>query len=264
MLPEIPTIENATKKLNTIRTRLEKVQRKIREELYAIMNLRRDQVYEPDVNKKLNLLSLMDKIVDINIRFLRSYVDVYELEELALFTTLSRGIFELHLILLEVTCSERNLVRIQFKVNNSYRSFIEKFLGLALKNKDADSAQIYKRELRRVGKLMQELSKRWNVDLRTLRKYSRYFDFEEIAKNHGLLEDYRFDYGILSSFLHPTDLYILTSPPLPGTMEPRKLQLAQWNVRNRRTIVKKECTLVALEYSKKTEKRTLEVIRQFK
>lgn len=261
MWPEIQLIPSARKKFNYTRTKLEKVRREIREKLYEIM--RNFQVYEPKINKKLNLLRLMDQIVEVNIRFLSSYVDIYDLEELALFTTLSRGIFELHLILLEATRSEEEFVKIQFKVSDSYRLFIEKFLGLAIKSNNADAVEIFRRELKRIGKRRQEFSKRWEIDLRTLKAYSKYFDFEEIAEKYGLSADYKFDYGLLSSFLHPTDLYILTCPALPGTMEPRKLELARWNVRNRGKMIKNECTRVALDYSNKTKNKIVEVMKQF-
>jgi hypothetical protein len=45
-------------------------------------------------------------------------------------------------------------------------------------------------------------------------------------------------------------------------MEPRKLELAQWNVRNRGKMIKNECTRVALDYSNKTENKIVEVMKQ--
>ena len=66
------------------------------------------------------------------------------------------------------------------------------------------------------------MSERWKIDLLTLRQYSRYFDFESLAKKYGLWEDYKLDYSILSLFLHPTDLYIMTTMPIPGTMLPER------------------------------------------
>lgn len=262
MWPEIPSIKDATEKLNCVKDDLEKTQTEIRGKLYEIITT--SQVHETKINIRLNLIRLIDQITDVNIRFLESYLDIYALEEPVLFATLSRGIFELHLILLEATSSEEKFVKIQFKMGNSYKSFIEKALDLALKSRNNDTIKVFKGELKRVESRTQMFSEIWRVDLRTLKAYSKYFNFEEVARKNGLLEDYKFDYGLLSSFLHPSDLYILTSPPIPRTMDEMKQKLAEWNVRNRRTVVKNECTRVALAYSQKNNRKALELISQFR
>jgi hypothetical protein len=262
MWPEIPSIKDATEKLNCAKNGLEKTQAEIRTRLYEIITT--SQVRSAKINIRLNLVRLIDQITDVNIRFLKSYVDIYASEEPVLFAALSRGIFELHLILLEATSSEERFIKIQFKMGNSYQSFIEKALDLALKSKNNESIMVFKRELKRVESRTQMFSEIWKIDLKTLKAYSRHFNFEEVARKNGLLEDYKFDYGLISSFLHPSDLYILTSPPIPGTMDTAQEKLAEWNVRNRRTVVKNECTRVALAYSQKNSKKALELTNQFR
>jgi hypothetical protein len=258
MWPEIPLIQDAIKKLNSYKIELEKAQTKLRKKMFDVIAT--SQVYKSDVNKKINLLRLMDQVLYINIRFLKTFGDVFALDEPALFATISRGIFELHLILLEATSSDEKFVKIQFKIGNSYRLFVEKALGLALRSKNIEGIKTFRKELKRIGQLTRERSKLWKVDLKTLETYSKFFDFEEIAKRNRLLEDYRFDYGLLSSYLHPTDLYILTTPPIPGTMDPEKQKLAEWNVRNRNILIKNECVRVALIYSQRNQDRILELV----
>jgi hypothetical protein len=262
MRPDIPSVKDAIERLHIAKDNLETTQAEVRRKFKDMMAT--SQVLEAKINIRLNLIRLIDQITDVNIRFLKSYMDIYALEEPALFTTLSRGIFELHLILLEATSSEEKFIKTQFKIGSSYKSFIEKSLDLALKSKNPDIVDVFIKELERIKDRTQMFSEIWKIDLRTLKAYSKHFNFEEIAKKNGLLEDYRFDYGLLSSFLHPSDLYILTSPPIPGTMNEEKQKLAEWNVRNRRELVKNECTRVALIYSQRNCEKVSELIDQFR
>jgi hypothetical protein len=260
MWPDIPLVKDATMKLEIAKTRLEKTDSELRSKLYNMIAT--GQAYDPEVNKTLNKLRFMDQVLDVNTRFLTAFENIFALDEPALFTTISRGIFELHLILLEAMSSDEKFVKIQFKIADSYRLFIERGLSLALKSENSEGIKTFRRELERIGQLNKERYRMWKVDTNMIGSYSKHFDFRAIAEKNKLIEDYRLDYGMLSSFLHPTDLYILSCLPIPRTLEPDKQKKAEWNVRNRKTVVKNECIRIAVAFSERNNENVLEVMRK--
>jgi len=265
MLPDFQLINNATKKMENIIINFEATQKEIREKIISTIKYVSDKykIYDSKSNRELNFLRLLDNIIYTNVNFLKTFINIFELEEIVLFTTLSRGIFELHLILLEASDNEKNFYKIFLKISDSLKLFIQKFFDLAIKNMDNEAIKIFRDELNRIEQTIIKFSKRWGVNFKTIERYSKLFNFKKIAKKHGLLEDYNLEYSILSSFLHPTDLYIMTTPPIPNTMGQEKYKLAQWNVKNRKIFIKNICIIFSIDYSKKTLEKIKKLIKQY-
>lgn len=172
------------------------------------------------------------------------------------FTTLSRGIFELHLILLEATSNETSFFKIQFKIGNTYEDFIKLFYNLSKRRNNHEASKTLKKELDRIRINNNKWSQFWG--LKNLTQYSKYFNFKNIAKKYNLLDNYNIEYRILSSFVHPTDLYLITLSPLPRTTGS---ELAEWNVRNRIIMIKKMALKFALGYSEKNKERIQDLMK---
>jgi len=205
--------------------------------------------------KRINLISFLSKILEINNNFLKTFINVYELEESTLFTTLSRGIFELHLILLEATSSDESFTRISFQGLKAYESFINMFKKSAEKRGKEDELTIWSMELERISSLKNKYEKLFQANLESLGKLKHHIIFDELAEKHGLSEEYDSYYKILSSFLHPTFLYLQTTAPKDRTLPPESIELALRNIKHRKLMIKSIAVVVAFDFSLRTKQR---------
>jgi len=207
---------------------------------------------EPAFVRKINLLSLLCKVLEVNSNFLQTSVNIYNQEEPVISTALARGIFELHLILLEATSGDENFLGVLNKCGDAYESHIQMFGRLAKEKGDTNAINIFNREMKRIYSLRQRFEKLLDAELKHKKKLQPYVKFAGLAKKYGLSDVYEIEYSLLSSFIHPTFLYLITTRPTDRTVSERKRKLALWNITYRKQMVKKVATKLAAEFSLRT------------
>lgn len=215
----------------------------------------------PDFIRKINILDFLAKVLEINIRFLRNFSNTYE-EDLTISATLARGIFELHLIFLEAISNNTNFLKVMIKGNLAYESFLEKFLQIAEQKGDQNAIFTFQDELVRIGLWRKKFEKLFNADLKPKRA-NPYFSFKKLAENHDLSDVYNIEYNILSSFIHPSLLYLITTESRDKTASKEKRELAKLNIEGRKRIVKKFAVNVAFGISSRTNLKVKEIIPDF-
>jgi AraC-like DNA-binding protein len=231
------------------------------EDLEDLLDWHFEHLNETDPNfvMRINLLSFISKLLEVNINFLRNFVCSYNSEEPTIPATFARGIFELHLILLEALSDKAGFLNVLVKAGDAYESFMEIFLQIAKQKGDANAVNIIEGELVRITQLRKKFEKTLNTSLKSKEKRHPYLNFKELAKKHGLLDVYEIEYSLLSSFIHPSLLYLITTEPKDKTIFEKQRQLAKFNVKYRRQIIKTIAAHIAFEVSS----RTISKVRKF-
>jgi len=108
------TVREAEKRLSSVLNEFARIEKRLED----LMNLHFNHLdpTNPILVKRINLLSFLSKVLEINSNFLKTFVDTYGMHALA------RGIFELHLILLEATSSDEGFLRVLTKSGDAYES----------------------------------------------------------------------------------------------------------------------------------------------
>jgi len=236
-----------------------------REDVEDLMNQYFKHLDESNPNfiRRINLLSFISKVLEVNARFLRNFADTYNAEELTISAALARGIFELHLILLEAISDDANFLNVMIKAGDAYESFIEKFLQIAEQKGDATAISTFQRELVRVTLLKKKFEKLLKADLKSKANPRPYLNFKELAEKHGLSEAYDIEYSLLSSFIHPSLLYLITTESKDKTVSEKQRQLAKLNVEGRKQVVKSIATYVALDISSRTTSKARKILDDY-
>jgi len=206
----------------------------------------------PNFVRRINLLSFISKVLEVNAHFLRNFADTYNAEEPTISATLARGIFELHLILLEAISDNASFLNVMIKAGDAYESFMEKFLQIAEQKNDATAISTFYGELAQVALLKKKFEKLLKADLKSKARPHPYLNFKELAEKHGLSEAYDIEYNLLSSFIHPSLLYLITTESKDKTVSEKQRQLSKLNVEGRKQVVKSIATYVALDLSSRT------------
>lgn len=203
--------------------------------------------------KKINVYAFLIKILEINCNFLQHFIDLYDIKEPVIHTALSRGIFESHLILREATADEKNFMDFTSQVHNSYKRFIERFKEAVERDFGEEAGKTFNKELERISSLRKKYENLFQHSLDGSEKKSKVY-FAELAKKYGYSKDYEFYYSILSEFLHPSFLYILTTLPKDKTLSQEAIERIRHNIEERRIMIKIISTRVAYTYSLNTKK----------
>jgi hypothetical protein len=217
----------------------------------------------PDFVKRINLLSFIQKVLEVNIRFLRDFAGTSSSQEPVISAALARGIFELHLILLEATSDDTSFYTILTKAGCIYESFIEKFLQIAEQKGDVTAINTFQNELVRVALLKKNFEKLLKAGLKSGAENCLYLNFKELAKKHGLSDVYDIEYSLLSSFIHPSLLYLITTESRDKTVSEERRQLAKLNVEGRKRSVKRLATNIALDLSFRTTSKVRKVLDDY-
>lgn len=227
---------------------------RIEKRVEDLMNLYFDNLdkMNPMFVKRINVLSFLSKVVEINSHFLKIFVDTYNIDEPVLSTALARGIFELHLILLEATSSDEGFVRVLTGSGDAYESYIQMFRQIAKEKGDVIAVNTINRELERISLHKERFEALLKANLKGKGKLKPYVRFDKLASKHGLSEVYDFEYRLLSFFLHPTFLYLLTTRPKDKKVSKQMRDLALLNVKQRKLLVKSVATRVASAVSSRT------------
>jgi len=231
-----------------------------------LMNQHFEHLDENDPNfvRRLNLLSFISKVLEVNARFLRNFVDTYNAEELTISVALARGIFELHVILLEAISDDASFLNVMIKAGEAYESYIEKFLQISEQKGDANAVSTFQGELVRVALSKKKFEKLLQADLKSKAKSRPYLNFKELAEKHGLSEAYDIEYSLLSSFIHPSLLYLITTEYKDKTVSEEQRQLAKLNIEGRKHVVKSIATYVALGLSSRTTSKARKILDDYK
>lgn len=260
--PKLMTVKEAKKRLSYVLKEFVRVEKR----LNNLMNLYFNRLDEktPIYVKRLNLLDILSKLLEINSRFLKTFVDTYGIDEPVLSTALARGIFELHLILLEATSSDEGFVRILEGGGDAYESYIQMFRQIAKEKRDALAIKIFDRELERIHLHRKRFEELLKVNLKDGAKLKLYVRFKELANKHGLSDVYDFEYKLLSFFIHPTFLYITTTITRDKTISNQKRRLNVLNVEHRKRMVKSMATNIAFGISSRTITHIEKILDDFK
>jgi len=217
----------------------------------------------PDFVGRINLLSFVGKVLEVNARFLRIFADTYSIEEPTISATLARGIFELHLILLEAISGNTSLLNVMIKAGDAYESFVEKFLQIAEQKNDATAISTLQGELVRIALLKKKFEKLLKADLKSKARPHPYINFRELAEKHGLSEAYEIEYNLLSSFIHPSLLYLITTESKDKTVSEKQRQLSKLNVEGRKQLVKFIAKYVAFDLSSRTASTVRKILDDY-
>jgi len=207
---------------------------------------------DPNFVRRINLLSFISKVLEVNIHFLRNFANTYNVEEPTISATLARGIFELHLILLEAISDNVSFLNVIIKTGDAYESFIEKFLQIAEQKGDKTAMSTLHGELVRAAFRKKKFEKLLKAELKSKTRPQPYLNFRKLAEKHGLSEAYDIEYNLLSSFIHPSLLYLITTESKDKTVSEKQRELAKLNVEGRKRLVKSIATYVALDLSSRT------------
>lgn len=217
----------------------------------------------PNFVRRINLLSFVGKVLEVNVRFLRDFNEAYNVEEPTISATLARGIFELHLILLEAISDNTSLLNVMIKAGDAYESFVEKFLQIAEQKNDATAISTLQGELVRIALLKKKFEKLLKADLKSKTKPHPYINFRELAEKHDLTEAYGIEYNLLSSFIHPSLLYLITTESKDKTVSEKQRQLSKLNIQGRKKIVKFIAKYVAFDLSSRTASTVRKILDDY-
>jgi len=247
---KIPMNDEEKIKLIEVIKLLNEEQNKV-DEIFMFLTKAYFEKLDKDTLMKVNKTGFLSKLLDVNKDFLQLFVDVYGSKEPVLFTTLSRSIFELHLILRESMSSDESFAKTCIQMNNAYESFIQKFVQLAERENNEDASKALKSELERISSIKEKYKGLLEAGMN--QKINQRPNFEELAKKHNLSDNYDFYYRILSSFLHPSLLYIITTPPKDKTLTEEQIKLALANIEGRKELIKSMSVIVAFDFSLRTK-----------
>lgn len=214
----------------------------------------------PNFVRRINLLSFISKVLEVNTHFLSNFLSTYNLKEPTISATLVRGVFELHLILLEAISDNVSFLKVMMKAGDAYESFIEKFLQIAEQKGDENAISTIQWELVRVALRKKKFEKLLKADLKSKARSHPYLNFRKLAEKHGLEETYAIEYNLLSSFIHPSLLYLITTESKDKTASDKQRQLAKLNVERRKQLVKFIASYVALDLSSRTTTKVRKIL----
>jgi hypothetical protein len=261
VFPRMPIGKEGKIKLAEIIGELGKTQTEV-ENLLSYLTKLYFEKSNTSIITKINRIGLLSKLLEINQTFLQIFISAYESNEPIIFTTLARGIFELHLILREAMSSDENFLKICIQTSSAYESFIQKFIRLAERENKKEALEVFNREIERVISIRKKYEKLFQTDM--FRKVNSKINFEDIAKKYNLWEDYDYYYRMLSSFLHPTFLYIITTLPKDRTLSEEQIKLSLWNLEQRKLMIKSIAIIVAFDFSLRTKEHVEKIIEESK
>lgn len=213
-----------------------------------------------DFVRKINTGAFVAKILEINIEFLKEFSKIYG-KSFTSAITISRSIFELHLIFVEAISSEINFLELMVRTNLANESFIDKFLQIAAEKGDMIAMNALMDEHVRIGLLRKKYEKMLNF--KSKKQLSGYHKFRKLAKKANLLDVYNIEYNILSSFIHPSLMYITSTKPRDKTISKEMRERAEFNVESRKKVVEKLAINVAFGMSLKTNSKAIEILNQY-
>ncbi len=190
---------------------------------------------------KINLLSFVKKIVTVYVKYLKEFYGSHLNDNPTIPATLARGIFELHLMLIECTESLESFRKILLKTDDAYQAFTEALIDAFIEQNNKPAISAFMGELERIAHLKKKHEKMLGTPLTTSRKSPNpdpNFDFKKLSAKHGLDSYYRIEYKVLSSFIHGSLLNILTNESIDKTMPNEMRETADSVVMQRRAIVK--------------------------
>lgn len=90
-----------------------------------------------------------------------------------------------------------------------------------------------------------------------------YLNSKELVEKHGLSDTYDIEYSLLSSFIHPSLLYLITTESKDRTVSEELRQLAKLNIEGRKRLVKHLATNVALDLSSRTTSKVRKILDEY-
>jgi hypothetical protein len=164
---------------------------------------------------RYNQVGVLIKILFVNREFLTGVIDYYDSGEPIILATLARCTFELFLATRDAFSSSDRFREFVGRTIASVIRFDEKVLDWVTNQDNSAMVQLLQSELVRL-----ELRKRIYTtmlgpiptDLR------RDLNFRDLAAQFGMRQYYDFDYGILSSFVHPSLFYVAVAPQMTSLL----------------------------------------------
>jgi hypothetical protein len=101
------------------------------------------------------------------------------------------------------------------------------------------------------------------VDLKGGARSRPYLNSKELVEKHGLSDTYDIEYSLLSSFIHPSLLYLITTESKDRTVSEELRQLAKLNIEGRKRLVKHLATNVALDLSSRTTSKVRKILDEY-
>lgn len=246
--------ENAKKIISELAKTLKNAEALLNEYFSNVQNENQDFV------RKINTVAFVAKILEINIEFLKELSKIYG-KSLTSTTAISRSIFELHLIFVESISSEINFLELMLRTNIAYESYIDKFLQISTEKGDMVAMNALMDEQVRIGLLRKKYEKLLNF--KSKKELSGYYKFKKLAKKADLLDGYNIEYSILSSFIHPSLIFISSTKPRDKTVTKEMRERAKFNVESRKKVVEKLATNLAFGMSFKTNSKAMEILSQY-
>ncbi len=245
----VPVGEEGKQKLLEIESRIRKLENDLNSQFREMFTEKNRSI------ENINKLGFLSKTLHVNGQLLQAFANVYDCEEPLVFTSLARGIFELHLTTIEAMSTTPKFLEFVGRIFDASESYIQRFCDEAYFRNDTSAIQELQNELVRISRLRKKYDRVLGPISQPKHK-SRYEpNYKELAVRHGMESNYEFYYRILSSFIHPSLLYVATTPPIPNpTLSNKNAELVNFNYQGKRAIAKSMAVQVAFEASQSTEK----------
>jgi hypothetical protein len=214
----------------------------------------------PSFVRNLDLLSFVKKLASVTLSYLQEFLASHIIDDPTIPATLARGIFELHLILLEATTSLDSFRKVLIKTDDAYEKFTETIIDICVQRNDQAGVMCFLRELERIAFLRRKHGRLINADLGGNLKPEPYFNFRKLAEAHGLESYYNIEYTLLSFFIHPSLLSILTTESIDKTLTEEQKKNANATVMQRKKLIKNFAENLVLIIAPKTIYKIKEVI----
>ena len=217
---------------------------------------------DPDFFIKLNRLSILSKILEINYRYLENFQNNLDVKDPTIVATLSRCTFELHLVLLEACNSDAAFFKMLGKSKSAYEKYIEIFMEIAQSKGKQDAVNTFLLELQRFAVSTKKSEKLMAMNMQPT-SLSGYYNFGKLAKKYGLDDAYKIEYLLISLFIHPSLLNIATTYSKDKTA-PQKVAKVKIAVDHRQSLVRKFALYFIIGISNRTLLKIDQILEEYK
>jgi hypothetical protein len=235
----------------SIQTSFEKVSRAM-VDVDALLKKYLDNIdyTNPRLIKRANQIDVANKILEVYSRHVKDYLSTYDLPDPTVSATLARGCFELQLLLLEVLSNETDFFDLLARANRAYTSFTEILIRIAEREGNQFGVSLFLQQLQDAAVVARRTEKLMRMKTKSEQKGSHYV-FKDLAKKHGYLEEYEIEYQLLSFFIHPSLLNIMTTYSKDQTASENMRQKAKLAVDLRKQMIKSTASRVVVYFSDK-------------
>lgn len=217
----------------------------------------------PELVRRINQIGIAGKILEVFSRHVKDYLDIYDLSDPTISATLARGCFELQLLLLETVSNEADFFDLLARANNTYMSFTEILIRIAELEGNQSAVSLFLQQLQDAALVMKRYEKLMRMKKKSKRRRS-YYSFKKLAEKHGYLEEYEIEYQLLSFFIHPSLLNIMTTYSKDQTVSEGTRQKAKLAVDFRKQMIKATASRVILYFSDRIVSTTNQLLKDYR